>query len=81
MHLNCLKNVLALLAMIRSVGECNIELEVHLGGSLTNHGDLIIETTVNTEVKVRGGPMHGYSRLRCYKHICEKQPLINETLK
>ena len=111
MFVNYIKGVSALLAIIRSVRECNIEmhleaeraflpqlfvfvhpnysryltyqhtlLEVHrisntsiwkglkengFGGSLTGdkfstkRGDPITETTVNREVKVRGGPMQG----------------------
>ena len=56
------------------------------GGSITGdkfsakHGDLIIEMTVNREVKVRGRPMQsGYSTDLDARNICEKQSLISET--
>ena len=37
------------------------------------HGDLIAETTVNREAKVRGGPMQGrYSTVLCAMNIFAK---------
>ena len=59
------------------------------GGSLTGdkfstkHGYLIIETTVNEKVKVRGGPMQGgYSTdLDAMNIFVIKHPLISKTTK
>ena len=69
-HLNCRRYLTYQQVMLSNLhlensGASEELVKEGFGGSLSDqpfsaeHGDLIIETTINREVKTRGGPMQG----------------------